>query len=243
MKFLVEILSKDDTTMMDPVDHFPNSHDHTFHVNLDINNAKPIGQMYNEFIEHHKDDDFDYIVLMHSDVKFDAIGLADHIASVHGKYDVIGLCGCSKISVGQSPFNWFCGSRPYPEFRWGCVTHGEINNQTSYFSQHSPLISDHEVACIDGLCIILSKHAIDVGLRFDPSVGDFDLYDTDISFQAMMTYKLKIGVIIRKDLTHYSLGKSILSNKFLINEYKFRQKWKLPITNACRNAYDSCSSI
>lgn len=99
----------------------------------------------------------------------------------------------------------------------------------SWFSQHSPEVGDHEVACIDGVCIVLAKKAIlDRSLRFDPTVGEFDFYDTDISMQAMMS-GLKLGVVVRKDLMHFSVGKSILSPHFLENELKFRKKWSLPI--------------
>ena len=244
MKFIVHIVSKDTNFMMVPSDNsFRNANGHEFDVCLNESNKDPIGKAHNEFINQHSNDNFDYAILMHSDVSFDTTALADHIAAIHGKYDVIGLCGCSKLVVSQTPLNWFCGSRPCPETRWGCVSHGEIGNQTTYFSSHSPMVFDHEVACIDGLCIIMSKHAVDVGLRFDPSVGDFDLYDTDLSFQALISYKLKLGVIVQKDLHHFSLGKSILSDKFLANEFKFRRKWNLPIPQQCQIAYSKyCSS-
>ena len=44
-----------------------------------------------------------------------------------------------------------------------------------------------------------------------------------------MKYKLKLGVIVQKDLCHYSVGMSIMSPRFLESEEKFRQKWNLPI--------------
>lgn len=190
-------------------------------------NKLPLAVIYNKIIEENKDVDFLYLV--HSDVKLDFKMLAEHVESVRDKYDVIGLCGCSNISVSQSPLNWFCGSIPFPEKRWGCVSHGELKGQISYFSSHSPDITDHEVACIDGLCIILSQKAIQAGLRFDENLGQYDMYDTDLSFQAVLKYKLKLGVVIRKDLCHYSVGKSILSENFLRTEIKFRNKWNLEI--------------
>ena len=84
---------------------------------------------------------------------------------------------------------------------------------------------DHEVACIDGLCIIFSRKAIDSGLRFDEALSPFDFYDTDISMQAVIKYKMKVGVIVRKELQHRSVGKSILTPGFLKNEETFRAKW------------------
>jgi hypothetical protein len=152
------------------------------------------------------------------------------LETTSGKYDLMGFCGCSKISVGQSPLNWYCGSIPFPEYRWGCVTHGEIGNQTSFFSAHHPNITDHEVSCIDGLCIIFTRKAIDSGLRFDENLSPFDFYDTDISMQAILKYNLKIGVLVRKELQHWSIGKSILTPEFIKNEDIFRAKWKFERT-------------
>lgn len=189
------------------------------------NNAQPLADVYNLMLDENCSGDFDYVYFMHADVSLDFLGLIRHVESVAGKYDLIGLCGCAKFCVSQSPLNWFCGSNPFPQFRWGCVTHGELGNQTSFFSQHSPDVTDHEVACIDGLCIIFSKNAVKAGLRFDNSLGSFDFYDSDISMQAVLRYGFKIGVVVRKDLQHYSIGRSILTKDFLQNEAKFRKKW------------------
>jgi hypothetical protein len=125
--------------------------------------------------------------------------------------------------------NWWTGSNPTPYEKWGCVTHGELGNQTSYFSSHSPTVTDHEVSCIDGLCIIFNKEALSTQMEFDENLGAFDFYDSDISMQALIQYKLKIGVMVCKDLCHYSVGKSIMTNNFLETELKFRQKWNFPI--------------
>ena len=189
-------------------------------------NKLALADVYNVILN--EDTDSDFIYLMHADVSLNFTELARHVESLGGKYDVMGLCGCAKISVSQSPLNWFCGSRPFPMDRWGCVTHGELGNQTSFFSQHSPNVTDHEVACIDGLCIIFTRKAISAGLRFDNALGQFDFYDTDISMQAVMKYGMKLGVVVRKDLIHYSIGKSILTQDFLKNEVKFRNKWNFP---------------
>ena len=42
-----------------------------------------------------------------------------------------------------------------------------------------------------------------------------------------MKYGMQIGVIVEKSLRHYSVGKSILSDKFLETEIKLRSKWNL----------------
>ena len=192
-------------------------------VKFIANNKLGLGEVFNKELN-----GADYVVCMHADVKLDIKGLIDHIESVAGKYDVLGLCGCDKMSVGQRPLNWFTGSNPFPKNRWGCVTHGEVGNQTSFFSAEKPQ-TDHEVACIDGLCIIFTKKAIDAGLKFDEQFK-FSHYDTDISFQCVFDKKLKLGTIVRKDLQHHSIGKSILTPEFLIAEAKFREKWKTQLS-------------
>ena len=187
------------------------------------NNAEPLSKVYNRALD--EDEDSDFILLVHGDVSFDPAGVMDQLESVSGKYDLLGMCGCAKISVGQSPLNWFCGSIPFPGDRWGCVTHGELGGQVAFFSSHHPDVADHEVACVDGLCIIFSRKAADAGLRFDESLSPFDFYDTDISMQAVLKYKMKVGVIVRKELQHWSVGRSILTPEFLKNEEAFRAKW------------------
>lgn len=195
--------------------------------NYVANNSRSLADVYNTFIQKHRaDKDIDYLIFMHADVSLDLNRLITHIENVNGKYDVIGLCGCSKISVGQSPLNWYTGSSKFPEYRWGCVTHGELGNKESYFSSHSPNINDHEVSCIDGLCFILTKNAIEHSdILFDTRFS-FSHYDTDFSFECIMKKHLKLGVIVRKDLQHWSVGKSILTQKFLESEKLFREKWK-----------------
>lgn len=197
------------------------------------NNTKPLAEVYNTYLEVERGPagtKLDYLVFMHSDVAFGLEGFIKHIEKVSEKYDILGLCGTATMNAMQSPLNWFTSSRLNPDKRWGCVMHGELGNHMTWFSQHSPDVGDHEVACLDGLCIIFTKKIIlDRSIRFDPSVGEFDFYDTDLSMQAMMS-GLKLGVAVRKDLIHFSVGKSILTPHFLENEIKFRKKWNLPLT-------------
>ena len=92
-------------------------------VKFIANNKLGLGEVFNKELN-----GADYVFCMHADVKLDIKGLVDHVESVAGKYDVLGLCGCDKMSVGQRPLNWFTGSNPFPKNRWGCVTHGEVGN-------------------------------------------------------------------------------------------------------------------
>lgn len=196
------------------------------------NNSDGLPKVYNKVLADERlSNAHDYVAFMHADVSFNAREFISHLLQIGDKYDLIGLCGTSTFNVSQSPLNWWTSSNPTPYTKWGCVTHGELGDQTSYFSEHSPNVMDAEVACIDGLCIIFTKKALSTDMKFDESLGDFDFYDSDISCQALMKYNLKVGVMVQKDLCHYSVGKSILTPLFLDNEIKFREKWKFPIPN------------
>ena len=99
----------------------------------------------------------------------------------------------------------------------------------AFFNKDRESITDHEVACIDGMCIVFGPKAIaDGGLNFDTTFS-FDFYDTDISFQCLMLRNLKIGVIVEPSLVHDSIGRSIMTDEFLVHEIDFRKKWKLDI--------------
>lgn len=161
----VVVVSKDENFLMTPED---------FNVNEDLevdvavtfvkNNCLSLAAVYNRELANAKDLNFDMVALMHSDVKLNVTAFIKHLLEVSSKYDLIGLCGTSAMNIGHSPLNWFTGSRSTPTDRWGCVTHQEIGNVCSFFSGHSPDVSDHEVSCIDGLCIVFGKKALECGL-------------------------------------------------------------------------------
>ena len=202
---------------------------HEVDVSEITNNKLSLATVYNmklneerQFISH------DFLVFMHADVTFDVKQFLNHVEQCKCKYDVMGLCGTSTMNVSQSPLNWWTGSNPTPTSKWGCVTHGELGDKKSFFNSHSPDITDHEAACIDGLCIVFGPKVIESGMTFDEQFT-YDFYDTDISFQTVLKYKLKLGVIVEQSLQHYSVGKSILTKDFLSHEIDFRKKWSLEI--------------
>lgn len=232
MKCKFIIVSKDNVFKMGDerfkLDDPSNKYD--IRVDFIADNKDPLPKVYNNALKKVREEkDVDYLVFLHSDVSFNVSSFLSHLEEVGPKYDLIGLCGTSTLNVSQSPLNWWNGSNLTPFEKWGCVTHGELGDQTSYFSNHSPNVQDTEVACIDGLCIIFARKALDSDMLFDEDLGKFDFYDTDISCQAMMKYGLKIGVMVQHDLCHYSVGRSILTNDFLATEVKFRKKWNFPI--------------
>ena len=231
MKTQIVIVSKDSNFKLLQSD-FDKAHDIAeISVIYVENNTKTLPAVYNEYLREARKniESIDNLIFMHSDVSFDVKQFISHLSQITNKYALIGLCGTSTFNVSQSPLNWWTGSNPTPYEKWGCVTHGELGNQTSYFSSHSPNVMDHEVACIDGLCIIFTKDALKSSMEFDEELGQYDFYDSDISMQALMKYKLKIGVMVCKDLCHYSVGKSIMTDAFLETELKIRQKWNFPI--------------
>jgi len=229
VKFLVSIISKDEKFAV-PVLHmsdFREKHPDSA-IELVKNNSEYLTVVNNRMIEKALKEGFDFLVTMHADVELDLNGLVQHIEECADKYDLMGLCGCEKISVGTSPLNWFVGSRKYPQYRWGCVCHGEIGNTVSFFSGMHPETTDHAVSCIDGLCMILSRKAMESGLRFDDKLR-FNCYDTQLSLDAILKHNLRVGVLVERELRHYSIGKSIFTDAFLEDELVLRKRFGFDI--------------
>lgn len=233
-RFLVAMVSKDEGFSMtaETQASFSDAHETSKIVRIQ-NNRRNITVVGNELMQRTLDEGFDFLVLMHSDVEIDLCKLANHIVECRDRYDIMGLCGCEKISVSQSPLNWFCGSRPFPEFRWGCVCHGELGDSVSFFSSQRPEIRDHAVSCIDGLCMVFSRHAIESGIRFDEKLR-FNCYDTQISLDAVMKYNLRVGCLVEQELKHFSVGRSIMTDEFLADEKILRERFGFPVPEGSR---------
>lgn len=157
----------DELSIADFYDKWPEYKD-TVEIQKTAFNKTPLPKLYNSILaevraEHY----FDFIVFMHADVSLSLVDLVMDIERCKDKYDLMGLCGCSKLSVSESPLNWFTGSRKFPDARWGYVRHGELGDSESFFSRHSPEVKDHAAACIDGLCIVFGPKAIASDLVFD----------------------------------------------------------------------------
>lgn len=144
-KILILMVSKDSKFAIDELtiqDFYAKWPEYVGNVDIQkiSNNMMPLPELYNNVLDDVKyktfanKEEYDFVIFMHADVSLKLVDLIMHIEKCKDKYDVMGLCGCAKFSVNESPLNWFCGSRQYPESRWGCVTHGETGNQTSYFS-------------------------------------------------------------------------------------------------------------
>lgn len=234
MTFHFTIVSKDDEFCLpkESINGFLQKHPGSS-ITKYANNKEKITILYNKEIESSIKSGYDFSVMMHADVNVDLDSMVSHIEKCSGKYDVMGLCGCEKISVSESPLNWFCGSSKFPHGRWGCVTHGELNNSTSFFNFDRKNVTDHQVSCIDGLCIILSKKSMESGLRFDENLS-FNCYDTQISFDSIINFKLRLGVIVEPSLIHFSVGRSILQDSFLDEEIILRKRFGFDVPKGSR---------
>ena len=200
--------------------------EHSITANFVENNTENITKIFNKELKdlrfsNSSDNDY-FLILMHADVFLDLSHLINHILECSEKYDVMGLCGTEVLNISKTPLNWYTGSSDVPQKRWGCVTHGELGNQTSFFSQDRIETTDHSVGCIDGLCMIFNKKAVESGLEFDERLR-FNCYDTQISLDALMNKKLQLGVIVEPSLQHYSVGRAILEQDFLIDEKVLRE--------------------
>lgn len=228
-KFHFVSVSKDDNFSFSNDEMLESSNKLGFTHERFQSNKDPLTVLYNRCLEKERENRTnDFLVFFHADVKFDIEHLIRRCEEVSEKYDVIGLCGTKKVMTSQSPLNWFTSSIPCPNQRIGFVSHGELGNRDSFFNQDRPEIEDSSVGCIDGLCIIFGKRALDSDLKFDERFL-YDMYDTDLSFETLINHKLNLGVIVEKSLKHFSVGKSILTKDFLLHEIYFRKKWNLEI--------------
>jgi len=195
-RFMIVQVSKDENFKMSMSDL---SFENTTVIQVP-NNKESLAKVYNEQLHIVRTEkDIDFVLCMHADVSLDIKHLLSHIEECKDKYDVFGLCGTSIVNISQSPFNWWTSSNPTPSSKWGCVTHGELGNQKSFFSAHSPDVTDHEVGLIDGLCIIFGPKALETDMKFDETFL-WDFYDSDISLQTILKYKLKLGVLVEQSL-------------------------------------------
>jgi len=160
------------------------------------NNSENLTKVYNRVLdEKTKGNRSDFVAFVHSDAKMDFIHIFNRLDECKGKYDVIGLCGTQRVMTSQTPLNWFTSSIPCPDRRVGYVKHGEDGGRESYFSRNRPDLVDAPVGMIDGVFIAFGKKALESGIRFDEQFA-FDQYDSDISFQALLKYNLRLGVIV-----------------------------------------------
>lgn len=194
---------------------------------FNANNTNPLCVAYNaELAIARLKGEYDHLVFIHGDVSFDVKEFVERLVALGDRYDMVGLAGTKKLDVSISPLNWFNGSRNSTNSRYGDITMSMNGNWTRCFYNENfdPEKKDVEVACIDGLCISFNRKMIEGEIMFDNALGGFDMYDTDISLQCILTYGYKVGVMILPT-RHTSIGPGIMSESFKEVERKFRDKW------------------
>jgi len=188
------------------------------------NNTDTLTQFGNKMIAYSVDE-YDYLILMHSDVNFSLTEFVSHLILTKEKYNVVGLAGTKKLFISQTPLTWFTGSHKYPKDRYGRITHNHDGMMLeSFFNRDKPDVLDTEVLTIDGLMMCLDKKTMqNEKAKFDEQFT-YDFYDLDFCLNVQMNTDLKIGVFVQPTI-HNSVGKSVLSEDYLIPERKFRAKW------------------
>lgn len=187
-------------------------------------NTKTLTKFGNDAIADAKDD-YDYLILMHSDVDLSIYDFVKHLLETKDRYDIVGVAGTKKLFISQSPLTWFTGSHKYPKERYGRITHNHDGMMLeSFFNREKSETVDTEVITIDGLLMCLNKKVMtNEKARFDEQFT-YDFYDLDFCLNVQVNTDLKIGVFVQPTI-HQSLGKSVLTEDYLIPERKFRAKW------------------
>jgi hypothetical protein len=173
-----------------------------------FDNSQPLAKVYNGFLDHALEKDFDYVVFTHDDVRVEhdfRLNLQESFET----FDVVGVAGCSKAEI-KSPALWHMMGQGHLH---GAVAH-------TYGGKHKAMTSfgiyPHRVVMIDGVFIALNKKAIKT-VRFDeecPSKWHF--YDLNFSAICLQNnLKMGVGDII---ITHESHGLSEISNDWKIGE-------------------------
>lgn len=194
-------------------------------VSLFPDNKLTLTEFGNKMIEESKNE-YDYLILMHSDVNLSIYDFVKHLILTNGKYNVVGMAGTKKLFVSQTPLTWFTGSHKYPNERYGKIVHNHDGLLLeSFFNKDNPEVLDTEVITIDGLLMCLDKKTmLNDKARFD-EIFTYDFYDLDFCLNIQFNTDLKIGVFVQQTI-HQSLGKSVLTEEYLVPERKFREKYQ-----------------
>lgn len=223
MEYAVVMVSPSREFMMERIDRDDVS------VSQVVDNRTPLGTVYNKFIDDVRNSDLscEWLILQHHDVKYDVDMVLDGLKRMKGKYDLVGMVGCKRMSVGTARLNWFTGSRGYPLGRYGIVNHLDDDRGVSDFSYHHPDVKDTQVACVDGLWMAFSSDFIRrTQIRFNEWMK-WNCYDTDICLQTILKYSGRIGCMVVPSLVHRSVGKGILNPSFVDDENILRNQWHI----------------
>lgn len=191
---------------------------------LFCNNSIGLCTVYNSVLKEYRNE-YDYIMFIHADVlPCEFLYFLQSI--VKSNYPIMGLAGCTAMPMfgKYHPIAWNTMSDINTQA--GEVWHKHQLNTPAKQSIFGNRTNAYPVITIDGLCIILSKEALqDDRLIFDETFK-FDFYDMDLCFTANKL-GIKIGVIHGGKIIHWSVGKGILKQTYKDAEQQFMAKWNI----------------
>jgi hypothetical protein len=186
------------------------------------NNVQPLTTVYNDALNWSGPYAYDFVMFLHADVKINDLHFFDKI--IASKFDLIGVAGATAIDLRKTPLSWYVGVRDAGDRR-GMIFHDINGNiQLDVYGPHR-LLQSSRCLCIDGVCMVMNRKALDSSIRFDERFT-YDFYDMDLSFDATVNHKLSIGIEPLL-ITHYSIGEGILNDSYKVAEKAFRDKWEV----------------
>lgn len=195
--------------------------EHNF-KNIDVkikdNNTESLQKVYNSFLAYARDNEYNYLVLVHDDVVINCSDFEHRIVNSAEKYDVFGLAGTTSCNL-NSPCLWhLMGEKT--DLR-GCVAHGEKNNY--FYTSFGPIPS--RAILIDGVLIGINLNKLPMEVKWDESYPSrFHYYDLDFCLECNRN-KVKIGVV-DIPIIHQSPGLSNPTEEFYRGREYFINKWK-----------------
>ena len=196
-------------------------------VFAEFENTQGLSQRYNEFIDYCKGN-YSYLTLVHDDVLINDHQFFSKV--INSKFDVMGPVGGCYWGV---PTGFDFEHKP---LIWTVATCGK---GASGFMNHDLTSSGHPgvflpssygpsplpTASLDGCCLILNKHAVEKGLRFDSEFDRFDFYDHAL-VQSALKLNLKVGTVPIL-CTHGSVGAGVMNHteEYLKYQKKFIKKY------------------
>lgn len=158
-------------------------------------NTDPICKAYNELFEIAVEHGSDYCVFIHDDVWIEDKWLYDKIERYLKEYDIIGLAGCSDLTI-KPPCLWHIMGKQ----RFGTVGHyipvkDKNGKETKHWYGTTFGLSEKQVLVVDGLFIGVNvKKVKEAGLKFDEDLPGFHHYDLKYCLDAHKI-GLKTGVV------------------------------------------------
>lgn len=171
-------------------------------IDMVVDNTQHLAVVYNQLMEHHKDED--YVVFIHDDV-----WVKGDFRQVLSRYlennPLVGVAGATSCNF-QKPCLWHLMSER-KNLR-GVVDHGNMEKHSStYFG-----VVPHEVVIIDGVFMAMSNELLQSDVKFDENnPTKFHFYDLDFSIQAF-----KSGfrpIVAHMPIIHESGGLSSLDDE------------------------------